>query len=157
MTGPKARAATRTLASTKVLDCLAVRGAMHSDAIAAKMKLSPHQTRIAIGYLCHEGFAKQVRKVEVPGVEFKRWTYDITIKGHKRLCDIMREPEPAKPKLKPAAIVPLPKSLQGEMPVQIAPGHTETYEEFLARGGKPQELPATWSAPTRYPRYGGIS
>ena len=157
MTGPKAIAHSRNLASTKVLDCLAVRGAMHSDAIAAKQGLSQHQTRIAIGYLCHEGFAKQVRKVDVPGWMFTRWTYEITAKGRNRLDEIMRDPEPRKPKLKPQAVAPLPSALRGEMPPAIKPGHTETIEEFQARGGRVEKLPCEWPAPTRYPRVGGIS
>lgn len=148
------------LTSTKVLAHLSKSGPATSDSTAAALGLSCHRVQIAIGYLCHEAFAKQVRKVDVPGRPVPRWSYDITPKGRARLEVINTPPreKPEKPKLRAKPIAPVPASILAEPSrPAVAAGHVETVEEFLAKGGRIEKLPVQWQAPTRYPRVGGLS
>lgn len=127
-----------------ILTHLRDKGPATTAELAKALKLDARPITASIGTLVVDS------KVQTLGTRFDDRihrhvsVYGLTLLGRESLAKV--QPSVVKAaKHAPAIAAP------------VAPGHTETYEEFIARGGKPEQLSATWSAPTRYPRVGGIS
>lgn len=134
-----------------ILTHLSTKGPETSVGLVAALKFSTRQVATSIGTLQTDS------KIQAVGLR-KEWcegkrsgmrdchVYAITLLGREAL---------AKGQPKPAAACQV--VIRPAKPPALPPGHAETVDEFLARGGRVEVIPKQWQAPTKYPRMWGVS